>query len=262
MNAERFFLYVGLPALTLLFIFTSRFYYSKKNSPNTRFYMPEGVFVGNIVAPFFGLLSILGIYSSILNFKDISFLRWEILAIFSITLLSFIIGIGIGAHIVALLIEKSLENSAQNEKTKDTLYFFHWPFGHKMTYVPATLIFHILTLLDVFKGVPYSLNNQEIILTIFFAIIFGATMTFIFIVTHVTRIMFYTLLITNFSLLYLYILENVNFKEHLVALFFSFLSVTMFFLISIYRYIHKASKNMHSKIHSRFPNGDKVLEDD
>jgi hypothetical protein len=74
--------------------------------------------------------------------------------------------------------------------------------------------------------------------------------------------MFYTLLITNFSLLYLYILENVNFKEHLVALFFSFLSVTMFFLISIYRYIHKASKNMHSKIHSRFPNGDKVLEDD
>jgi len=223
--------------------------------------MPEGVFVGNIIAPIFGLLSILGIYSSILNFKDISFLRWEILAIFSITLLSFIIGIGIGAHIVSLLIEKSLENVKLSEKTKDTLYFFHWPFGHKMTYVPASLIFHILILLDIFKGVPYYLNNQETFLTIFFSIIFGGAMTIIFIITHVTRIMFYTLIITNFSLLYLYILENVNLREHLVALFFTYLSITMLILISIYRYIHKASKNIHLKIHCRFPNGDKVLED-
>lgn len=260
MNVNSFFLYFVLPAFTLFLIFTNRYYYTKKESQRMRFNMREDLFFGNIVGPIVGLLVVLAIYAAILNIQFVTQLRWELLAIFTITTLSLLVGIGLGGHIAAVSIEKSMKKKQATTETEHILYFFHWPFGHKLTYIPAALVFYILVLLDLFKGVPEDLKNHQLIILTFFAFVLGAVATVSFIMTHVTRIMFYTSLIIDLSLLIVLTFESITLANHTIAYFFTVMFFSILFLVAVYRYSYYISDSLHLRIHSKFINGDKVKE--
>ncbi len=261
MNANSFFLYFVLPAFTLFLIFTNRYYYSKKDSRRMRFNMREDLFFGNIVGPIVGLIGILALYAKILNIQYLSQLRWEILAIFTITLMSLLLGIGLGGHIAAVSIEKSLKNKKFTEETDDILFFFHWPFGHKLTYIPAALVIYVVVLLDLFKGSPEILKPHQEMLLIVLATGLAIATSISFVITHVTRIMFYTLLVLVSGLFFALRYETVTLKEHPTAFFFAILCIAILIMMAIYRYIHHVSKPLHTYIHSKFRDGDKVIED-
>ena len=261
MNINSFFLYFVLPAFTLFLIFTNRYYYSKKESQRMRFNMREDLFFGNIVGPIVGLIAVLAIYGTILNIQFVRELRWELLSIFSITILTLLFGIGVGGHIAAVSIEKSLKNNEMTEETDHILYFFHWPVGHKLTYVPAALVFYVLVLLDLFKGVPEQLRSYQLVLlsTFSFALAIAAAISLI--VTHVTRITFYTLLIISVSIIIMVNYESITLVKHSIAYFFTNLFFFLLGMITIYRYSHHVSNRLHVFIHSKFKDGDKVKDE-
>jgi len=227
-----------------------------------RFNMNENLLVGNLVVPIVGLIVILSIYASILNIQFISELRWELLAIFSITILSLITGIGLGAHISSLSIERSMKFGLPTPETQRILYFFHWPFGHIAAYIPSILIFYTLILFDLFKGSRNGLQNHQMIILSMCAISLGLVATVMLIRTHATRIMFYSLLVLNITIVLALRNENITLDEHLIAYFFSLLFFTVFIALTIYRYIHLLSESAHDFIHSRFTDGDKVRDEE
>lgn len=258
MNA--FFLYFVIPAFTLFLIFTNRYYYTKKQSKKMRFNLREDLFFGNIVGPIVGLIITLAIYANVLNIRFFWELKWEMLVIFSIAMLTLILGIGLGAHIAAVSIEKSLEKTPVEDETENILYFFHWPFGHKLTFVPTALIFYSIVLFDLFKGTPETLRDHQVFILAVCAVTLAAFTTVCFIVTHVTRIMYYTLGILSLSIGLVLLFENITLKDHLIAFFFTILYISIFVMVSLYRYIHHLSGPLHDYIQSKFPDGDKVKE--
>lgn len=226
-----------------------------------RFNMREDLFFGNIVGPIVGLIGILTLYAKILNIQYLSQLRWELLAIFTITLMSLLLGIGLGGHIAAVSIEKSLKNKKFTEETDNILFFFHWPFGHKLTYIPAALVIYVVVLLDLFKGTPEILKPHQEILLGLLAIGLAVATSISFIITHVTRIMFYTLLVLVSGLFFVLRYETVTLNEHPTSFFFVILCIAILLMMAIYRYIHHFSKPLHSYIQSKFKDGDRVIED-
>lgn len=261
MNANSFFLYFVLPAFTIFLIFTNRYYYTKKESQRMRFNMREDLFFGNIVGPIVGLIGILALYAKILNIQYLSQLRWELLAIFTITLMALLLGIGLGGHIAAVSIEKSLKDKQMTKETEHILFFFHWPFGHKLTYIPAALVIYVIVLLDLFKGSPEILKPHQELFLIVFATGLAIATSISFIITHVTRIMFYTLLVLVSGLMFVLRYETVTLKEHPTSFFFAVLCIAILIMTAIYRYIHHFSKPLHRYIQSKFRDGDKVIED-
>lgn len=225
-----------------------------------RFNLREDLFFGNIVGPIVGLIMTLALYSNVLNIRFVWELKWEMLVIFTITILSLIIGIGLGAHIAAVSIEKNMKNNTLTEEGENFLYFFHWPFGHKLTFIPAALIFYVIVLFDLFKGTNQFLENHQAILITVCALTLSVFATVSFIVTHVTRIMFYTLGILSLSIGIVLLFEDITLREHLIAFFFTILYLGTFVMIALYRYTHHISTPLHEYIHSKFPDGDKVKE--
>jgi len=226
-----------------------------------RFNMREDLFFGNIVGPIVGLIGILALYAKILNIQYLSQLRWELLAIFTITLMSLLLGIGLGGHIAAVSIEKSLKDKKLTSESNDILFFFHWPFGHKLTYIPAALVIYVIVLLDLFKGSTEILKPHQELLLAILAIGLAIATSISFIITHVTRIMFYTLLVLISGLMFVLRYETVTLNEHPTAFFFATLCIAILFMTAIYRYIHHFSKPLHAYIQSKFRDGDKVIED-
>jgi hypothetical protein len=127
-----------------------------------------------------------------------------------------------------------------------------------MTFVPTTLIFHVLTLLDLFKGEIYVMKAHQMIFSAIFAILLGGVMTTIFIITHVTRTMFYTLLVINISLQLLLIYENITLRYHVISFFFYATNFATLLFLAIYRYSYKSFPRFHDFLQEKFPNGDKV----
>jgi len=225
-----------------------------------RFNMREELFFGNIVSPILGLIAVLAIYSNILNVRFVWELKWEMLVIFSITILSLVIGIGIGAHIAAVSIEKSMPEDKPTPETSDVLYFFHWPFGHKLTFIPTALMFYLLLLFDLLKGTPDPLKLHQIALLTTCAVTLGVFSTIVFIITHVTRIIFFTFGTLLLSILLVLTLEDITLVDHVIGYFFTILYASVFIMVSIYRYIHRISPKLHRYIQLRIPNGDKVTD--
>lgn len=261
MFLNDFFLYVVIPVFTLFLIFTNRYYYTKKQSQKMRFNMREDLFFGNIVGPIVGLVIILAIYANIIKINTIEELRWEILAIFTIVLLILMLGIGLGAHIVAVSVEKSIGKHLFEKETDRILYFFHWPFGHIMTFVPASLVCYVLVLLDLIKGEPEKLAQHQELILITFGLFLSTAASISFIITHVTRIMFYTMGILSLSILFVLSFEAITLNEHLIAYFFTVIFISSFFMMITYRYTHLVSKSLHTRIHAWFPDGDKVIDE-
>ncbi len=225
-----------------------------------RFNMREDLFFGNIVGPIVGLIIMLAIYANILNITYISQLRWELLVIFTVAVLALIIGIGTGGHIAAITIEATLKNAKRSEEVDNALYYFHWPFGHKLTFVPTILIFYIMILFDLFKGAPELLVFHQSLILVCCALVLSAFASVVFVVTHVTRIMFYTFGTLSLSILIVLMSEQITLDYHLIAYFFTIMFINTFILIGFYRYSHLISPKLSTYIQSRFPGGDKVYE--
>lgn len=262
MNINNFLLYFVLPFFTLILIFTNRYYYSKRQSEKMRFHMSENLLLSNIIVPILGLIVVIAIYAGILNIQFVSQLRWELLGIFTIAVLSLIVGLALGGHICALSVERSMKLGLPTPETSRVLYFFHWPFGHIASYIPATLIFYVLVLLDLFKGTSEPLVLHQQIILILCAGALGIASTIMLILTKSTRIMFYTLLVLSLSIVFVLRNENITLDEHLIAYFFSLLFFTTFVLLGMYRYIHFLSLPLHRAIQSKFPDGDRVRDED
>lgn len=265
MGLYNFFIYFILPTFALLLIFTNKYYYSKKQSQKMRFNMGDGVFFANIISPIVGLLIVLGLYTQILDIKFIGQIRWELLSILAITMLSLILGIGIGGHITAISIERTVSKQELNDEFQRVLYFFHMPFGHIMTFVPATLIFYLLILLDLFKGRIVAVTEVQLASLTIFAILLGLFATATIIITHVTRVMLYTMVMLSATVFIALGAESITLLEHGSAYFFTILFVTCVFSLAIYRNIHFISSKAHKYIQSKFKDGDIIksnLEDD
>lgn len=260
MTIYNFILYFVLPAFTLFLIFTSRYYYTKKQSQKMRFHMNEGLFFGNIIAPIVGLIAVLGIYTTIVNIKFLSDIRWELLTIFAISILALIIGIGIGGHIAAVTIEEKIPRLLRVGELGRVLYFFHWPFGHKVPYVPTVLILYALILLDLFRGHNILIKeNQFILLTISsFAISIATTLNFI--ITRVTRVMYYAFIILSLTIFAVLNLEVITLAEHAIAFFFTSIFIYNIIFIALYRYVPYASKLVDIKIKENVINLEKPPE--
>ena len=256
MGLYNFFIYFVLPAFALLLIFTSKYYYSKKQSQKMRFNMGEDLFFGNILAPIVGLILILSLYIEILDIQFLSEIKWELLSLLSISMLSLFVGIGLGGHIVAISIERAVPKYFHHGEFKRILYFFHWPFGHIVTYVPTSLIFYSLILLDLFKGKAITVSDYQIIILTFFGILVGIVITATIIVTHVTRVMFYTFLLLTITIFIVLSAESITLLEHGAAYFFTIIYVSCVIALGIYRNIHFISEKAHYYIQSKFKDGD------
>ena len=259
MSFDKFVLYFVLPATTILFVITNRFYYSRKETTKTRFNIPDDLFVGNILASLIVVIGSLGMYAYILNIRIIYEIKWEMLSLVTIAILALIIGLGTGGHIAALNIERTLDETEQSDKLKKVLHFYHWPFGHKLTYVPAFLIVYILILLDLFRGHFVILNRFELLILSGFAIIAGLTAWITFVITHVTKLMFFTLAILLGSIMMILITETITLMNHQIAYFFTITFTSAWALLTLYRYSHHVSESVHWFIHSKFPKGDKIV---
>lgn len=265
MGIYNFLLYFILPALVLFYIFTNKYYYSKKQSQKMRFNMGEDIFFGNIIAPIIGLFIILGIYIQILDIQFIGQIKWELLSILAITVLTLIVGIGIGGHIAAISIERVVPKYFRHGEFKRILYFFHWPFGHIVPSVPTTLILYLLILLDLFKGKVVGISQYQFIILTFFGILAGIVGSGTIVISHVTRVMFYTMLLLSSSIFVVLGKESITLLEHGVAYFFTIIFITCALALGIYRYIHFLSEKAHYFIQSKFKNGDFIkinTEDD
>jgi len=248
MTIYNFILYFVLPALTLFLIFTSRYYYRKKQSQKMRFHMNEGLFFGNIIAPIVGMIAILGIYTTILNIQFLSDIRWELLTIFAIALLGLIIGIGIGGHIVAVSIEERIPKLLRVGELGRILYFFHWPFGHKVPYVPTILILYALILLDLFRGHNILLRENQFILLSISSVAVSVAATLNFIITNVTRVMYYAFLVLTLTIFAILNIESITLVEHAVAFFFTSTFIYSTIFVALYRYLPFASKKIDKLI--------------
>ena len=220
--------------------------------------MGEGLFFANIVSPIVGLFIVLGLYTQILDINFIGQIRWELLSILAITMLSLILGIGIGGHITAVSIERTIPNQTLNNEFHRVLYFFHMPFGHIMTFVPTTLIFYLLILLDLFKGKIVAVTEIQLASLTIFGILLGLFATATIIITHVTRVMLYTMVIITTTIFIVLGAESITLLEHGSAYFFTTLFVTCVIALTIYRNIHLISKTAHSYLQSKFKDGDLV----
>ncbi|MDP4011127.1 MAG: hypothetical protein Q8P72_02755 [Candidatus Roizmanbacteria bacterium] len=265
MGVYNFFIYFILPAFALFLIFTNKYYYSAKQSKKMRFNMREDLFFGNIIAPIIGLLIILGVYIEILDFQYIGNIRWELLSILAITVLAFIVGIGLGGHITAISIERVVPAILRKGDFEKILYFFHWPFGHIVPFVPATLILYLLVLLDLFRGKVVEIVQIQIFILTLFGLLLGIIGSGTFVITHVTRVMFYTTLVISISIFAVLGAESITLLDHGVAYFFTVIFVTVASALGVYRYIHHISGKAHFYIQSKFKNGDLIkinLEND
>ncbi|MDA1317094.1 MAG: hypothetical protein O3B87_03665 [bacterium] len=260
-DVNNFFLYFILPAVTIIFLITNRYYYSKKDTYKTRFNIPVDLFFGNFAGSLILLVILLGIYAYILNMSLITGIRWEIAAIFTIVLLTLVVGIGTGGHIVAVHIERILPHKYQTDEVQKVLDYYHWPFGHRLTYIPIFFIVHILILLDLFRGNILLLTLFQLMMLTTFAVISGVMAWIIFVITRTTRIMFYTLGVMVVSISFMLNAETVTLAEHQVAYFFTIVFMVSFALLIIYRYSHKVSESLHTFIHSKFDDGDKVRDE-
>lgn len=260
MNLSDFFLYIVIPVFSLILIFTNRYYYSKKESKKIKFNMTEDILYGNIIAPVILVAVTIGLYANILQLHFITELKWEFISIFMIVILVLLFGIGIGTHIVSVMIEKSLQDKEVNKESEKILYFFHWPFSHIMTFVPATLVLYVILIMDLVKGSPVKLEKFDLFFLTSFTVIFSALATFNFIKTHTTKIMFYTLGVLTLSIFVLLSFEKITLDKHIIAYFFTLTIMFSFLMTAIYRYIHIFSLKAHNAIQSKFPNGDPVIE--
>lgn len=257
-NINNFFLYFILPTITIISLITNRYYYTRKDTHKTRFNIPVDLFFGNFVATLVMMVLLLSIYSYILNMSLLAGLQWEIAAIYTMVLLALIIGLGSGAHIVALHIGRVLPKNQRSSEVQKVLHFYHWPFGHRLTYVPIFLIVHILILLDLFKGNILSLHIYQLAVLTAFAMVFGVMAWIVFAISRATRIMFYTLGVMIISILIMLNAETITLAEHQIAYFFTIVFIVSFVLLVFYRYSHFVSESAHEFIHSKFANGDKV----
>ncbi len=258
MGIYNFFLYFILPAFALLGIFTNKYYYSKKQSQKMRFNMGEDLFFANIISPIVAILLIMGLYIQILDIQFLGEIKWELMSILAITLLSLILGIGIGGHVTAISIERAVPKYFQNGEFKRILYFFHMPFGHIMTFVPTTLILYSLVLLDLFKGKIVFISQLQLIVLTTFAILLGIVSSGTIIITHVTRVMLYTMVIITTTIFIILGAESITLLEHGSAYFFTTIFITCIISLTIYRNIHLISKTAHSYLQSKFKDGDLV----
>ena len=218
--------------------------------------MGEDLFFGNIIAPVIGLLFILGIYLEILDIQLIDEIRWELLSILAIVVLSLIAGIGLGGHIAAISIERAVPKYFHHGEFKRILYFFHWPFGHIVPYVSTSLIFYSLILLDLFKGKIVPISQYQIVILTIFGFIIGIIFAGTTVITHVTRVIFYTLVILSLTIFLVLGAESITLLEHGSAYFFTIIFVTCTTTLCIYRYIHFISEKAHNYIQSKFQDGD------
>ena len=260
-NVNNFFLYFLLPAVTIVSLITNRYYYKKKDTHKTRFNIPIDLFFGNFIASLITIGLMLGIYSYILNMSLLAGLQWEIATIYTMVFLALVLGLGAGGHIVAVHIERVLPEKDRSEEVQKVLHFYHWPFGHRLTYIPIFLIVHILILLDLLKGSILTLHPFQLLILTIFAIIAGVMSWIIFVITHATRIMFYTLGVMIGSIFIMLNAETITLAQHEVAYFFATGYIVAFVLLVIYRYSHHISESLHTFIHSKFDDGDKVRDE-
>ena len=218
--------------------------------------MGEDLFFANIIAPIIALLMIFGLYIQILDIKFLGEIRWELMSILAIAMLSLILGIGLGGHIASVSIERVVPKYFQHGEFSRILYFFHVPFGHIMTMVPAALIVYALILLDLFKGKVIVVSELQIVILTTFGIVLGIVSTGTIIITYVTRVMLYTFTVLTLSILIVLSAESITLIEHGFALFFTIIFVTCVVLLTIYRNIHILSKKAHYYIQSKFKDGD------
>ena len=218
--------------------------------------MGEDLFFANIIAPVIALLMIVGLYIQILDIQFLGDIRWELLSIIAIAILSLILGIGLGGHIASVSIERVVPKYFRHGEFSRILYFFHMPFGHIMTMVPTALIFYALILLDLFKGKVIAVSELQLIIVTTFGILLGIVSTGTIIITHVTRVMLYTLMLLTITVFIVLGAESITLIEHGFALFFTIIFVTCVILLAVYRNIHILSKRAHFYIQSKFKDGD------
>lgn len=260
MNINDFFLYIVIPTFSLAIIFAYRYYYSKRDSTKMKFNLSEDILYTNIIMPVMMLVLIMILYANILQIDLISELKWELLSIFMIVILVLLFGIGIGSHVVSVMLEKSLQPKELDEESSKILYFFHWPFSHIMTFVSTNLVFYVILVMDLVKGTPFELGKFDLFFLTLFAVIVSIFITIIFIRTHTTKIMFYTLSVIILTVFFLLSFERITLSEHIIAYFFTILMISTLFLTIIYRYTHLVSEKMHNFLQSKFPDGDPIME--
>lgn len=261
MGLYNFFIYFILPAFALFLIFTNKYYYSKKQSQKMRFNMGEDLIFGNIIAPVVGLFLILCLYTEILDINFLSQIKWELLSLSSITILSLLVGIGLGGHIAAISIERAVPKYFHHGEFKKILYFFHWPFGHIVPYVSSSLILYSLVLLDLFKGKAIPLSEYQIGILTFFGCLLGLVTAATMVITHVTRVMYYTFLLLTLTIFIVLGAESITLLDHGISYFFTSIFITCAVTLGMYRNIHHISERAHNFIQSRFKDGDLIKVD-
>lgn len=258
MKLYNFVIYFIIPAFVLLYLFTSRFYFNRRHSQKMKYNMKEELLFTNIIVPIIGLILLLGIYVQIINIDFFMEIRWEIFSLFAISILVAFVGMGLGAHIVSLSIEQVVPKPFRLGKFRDTLDFFHFPFSHILAYIPTVLIFYLFILLDLFRGKVLPVSDFQVLILTLFGVIVGFLFALTMVVTHLTRLMFYALLVLCISIFIVLTLESITLLEHAIAYFMTCFFITCLTTLGIYRYVHLLSSRAHGFIQSKIKNGDLI----
>lgn len=237
-NLDQFILYFFLPALAIYLLLSSKHYYKNKQNISSRFHISRDLLVGNIIGSIIVAFIIIGLYLYILNMSQISELRWEFITISVIVILTLLCGIGLGSHLTAISLEKTIDPSIREKfpELNKGLNFFHLPFSHRLVFLPVALIIYALTLLDIFRGKTFELNTIQTLIIIGAGYLIGVILSALSIFSHSTKLMFITSTVFIISIWGVTNNEARNLTEHIIAFFFSIVFFTTSINLAAYRY--------------------------
>jgi len=216
---DRFFFYFFLPTLIIAILGGHRYYFKRRKPVSKVFKISDDLIFGNFIAIYVALGIAIFLYFYILNIDILKDLKWELLTLIGMVLLSFPIGVGVGAHLVAVSLRKLKPyDSANKKEITKAVDFFHYLFSHNIVYSSILLIIYLLTLLDLFKGRSLELSLLQISLILFSGTVIGGVSAILFIITKSQKLILKPVLIILVSLLVVSIGETRNLIEHPVTL--------------------------------------------
>lgn len=238
-NIDKFLIYFFIPAFSIYMLLGSKHYFKHKKISSPGFHLSPDLLYGNIFAPIIGGLLVIAIYLYILNIQLIGNLKWEFVIISLLFFLGIPFGIGLGTHIAAISLEKVIPHPIleKNTELKRGLKYLHYPFSHRLTFLPGSLIFYALALFDLFKGKITDLNPFQIFVVVLVGYITSILFSIFCIITKTTKLMTITTTMLNVGILFATMNENRNLTNHIIALFISSIFFTLNINLLFYKFI-------------------------
>lgn len=235
-NLDRFFFYFFLPAIIIVLLGGHRYYFKKKKPASKVFKISQDLIFGNFISVYLALATAIFLYFYILNIDILKDLKWELLTLIGMIFLSFPIGVGMGAHLVAVSLEKLRPpETVRKKEIIKALRFFHYPFSHNLSYSPMLLLAYLLTLLDLFKGRELEMTIMQTSLTILAGLGLGSAFGLLLIITKSHKLILPPMMVLLLSLLLATIGEARSISRHPVSLLFTTGLITSSFGIFIYK---------------------------